>query len=209
MNKEIAHELKAILLKDGGVPFLDVIAGMVQLVTDKDEGENGLPVVKKYPVTDDTNIADNCQFSIERILTPDSRKKGLLYFEDYGISPVNKDNRGTFFYKSKLRMIVWLNRSRITGDRYSQITGAGITYLLDKLKAGELYGNVGIYQRFRVNVESILPQDSAVFSKYTYDETDLQYLRPPFEFFAINLSVDFGVNKNCINEIEIKDKACY
>lgn len=209
MNKEVAHELKEILLKDGGVPFVDVIAGMVQTITDKIEGENGIPITKRYPVSDDTNIADNCQFSPERILTPDSRKKGLIYFEDYGTRPINKSNSGTFYYKSKLRMVVWLNRARITGDRYSQITGAGVTYLLDKLKAGEYYGNIGFYQRFKVDVESIEPQESAIFNKYTYNEADLQYLRPPFEFFAINLSVEYGINKRCINQIEIKDKVCY
>lgn len=209
MNKEIAHELKEILKSSDGIPFVDVIAGMVQTVTDKDEGENGLPVTKRYPVTDDVTIADNCQFSQEKILTPDSRKKGLIYFEDNGTSFMGSDNKGNYSYRSRLKLICWLNRSRITGQRYSQITASGITYILDKLKVGELYGKVGFFQRFKVNVSSIDPQDSSIFSKYSYDESDMQYLRPPFEFFAINLTVDFSVNKRCINEIEIREKSCY
>ena len=51
-------------------------------------------------------------------------------------------------------------------------------------------------------------QVKSIFSKYSYDETILQFLRPPFEYFAIDLIVTFIMRGDCLPEININPKTC-
>ena len=47
-------------------------------------------------------------------------------------------------------------------------------------------------------------------SRYTYDETVTQFLRPPFEFFALGLQLKYSINESCVEPLTItNEEVCY
>lgn len=202
MIKEICTELRDRLQFNGNLPFIDVYAGLVQTVQYKQTDANDNPITKRMPVSYDTNLAADCG-SPEKALTPDSKKKGIVYFEDNGgVSTVRELSKGRKMYKANLLLVCWLNRKRISDDSYAVIGKNAYDAIVAKLQSNlapsELANLKVSINRFR--------QDPNIFAKYSYDETILQYLRPPFEYFAIEISASFV--STCINEININPNNC-
>lgn len=208
MNKEIANILKGRLADGAGLPFVQDMAGLVQTVEYKSENSDGNPVTKRIPVSYDTNLAPGCIISPEIAMVPDSNKKGLLYFEDLGCNYVDRLSGGAMKFQSRMVLVCWINRARVTGDHYTEITSSALLQIMKKLKVKKLT-NEGKFSRFSVAVGRVLPQDKAVFSRYTYDEAITQYLRPPFEFFGMEILTSFAVHPDCENIIVPGEVVCY
>jgi hypothetical protein len=205
MNKEISTILKNRLV---GLPFTDTIAGMVQRVEYRDVDQDNNPVTKRMPVAYDVSeTANACLKGPERALVPDSSKRSIIYFEDSGSSFIDRQSSWLHF-RSALTLVCWMNRARLTGDSYSEISAHVIASTVGKIVNRQPESH-GIFTRLITNVTRIMPQDATVFSKYTYDETVTQYLRPPFEFFGLLISVDYRINPDCVNSLQIQPASCY
>lgn len=208
MNKEIANVLKRYIET---LPFVDLIGGLVQMVRIKTSGMDDNTIEKRIPVSYDTVKAQSPDpltscLGMEREFIPNSSRASIIYFEDYGTTP--KRTHPELEAESKLRIVVWLNKEKLVGDRYKEITGAAIAMILKRLPTGNPI-NDGMFTRLRV-VSTYLPiQDAGLFAKYTYDEVESQYLRPPFEYFAIDVVVNYSLRPGCIDEINWNDpKTC-
>lgn len=209
MNKEIASILKGRLLANGGLPFVDSISGLAQRVTYKEVNADENQVTKSMPVSYDNSTAQGCSTTPEKALIPDSSKRGLLYFEDNGAVFVDRLAGGAFKFRSSLTLVCWMNKARLVGESYSEITSYCLATILSKLGISQIT-NSGNFERIVVTPGRVLPQDASVFARYTYDETTTQYLRPPFEFFAMGLEVEFAIHPQCITGVEFKEEpACY
>lgn len=203
MNKNLAHIFKGKLTN---LPFADLLCGMVQtLTTDDPIGEEGATVQKREPVTYDHN-QDACAGKEIRLI-PESRRKSIIYFEDFGISVVDKVHGDTKF-NSALRLVCWLNRGKTVGNIYSEVGGAAQALIIAKLANLNPY-NSGIFTRIITQVARLQPQDAGIFGRYTYKETDRQYLRPPFEYFAIDLTTTFFVPAKCLEDIQWDQEICF
>lgn len=207
MNKEISKVLRDKLRQDGGLPFVDKYVGMVQTVTE-DVATDETTKRNKFPVSTEVVLNDVC-LSHEEVITPDSSLKGLIYFEDNGVQAQGK--KGNIFqFVSNLTLVCWINRAKIVSNIYSEITGIAIQNIMSKLNVDENPENVSMFTGLTVSVSKIQPQEATIFSRYTYDETITQYLRPPFEFFGLGLQVKFGVNPNCVEPLTItNEEVCY
>lgn len=203
MNKEISKVLRERLRGNGGLPFVQKYAGLVQTVTDVNPTSDSTTEKRRYPVATEVVVNDVCHGN-EEVMTPDSAMKGVLYFEDGGTQKTESE-KGKFKYLSNLTLIVWINRQLITSNIYSEITGIAIQMILDKLGVEKNPESEGMFSQIQVTLNRILPQEATLFSKYTYDETVTQYLRPPFEFFGLNLSVKYGINSNCITDFNFEN----
>lgn len=205
MNKELCTVLRDKLAL---LPFVEVLAGMVQTVTTQDsnvEDSNAASVVKRFPVSYEV-LGVDCEGK-EVALIPDSSRKSMIYFEDFGIS-ANGRLHGQTGFISSIRLVCWLNRANLVGDDYKAISGRCMASIIDSL-AGRNPENVGIFTRLTVDVARIPPQDAGLFGRYTYNETDRQYLRPPFEFFGIDLSCKYYVPAKCLAGINWNLKKCF
>lgn len=199
------HELSTVLkTKLAGLPFLDLVCGMVQTLVYDDPVQDGQTVQKKVPVCYDHNdVACNGK-EIRPI--PNSSKKSIIYFEDFGVSVQGKD-RGLTKYQSSLRLICWMNRAKLTGNNYTPISGRAMAAIIQQIANQNPFSS-GLFQRILVRVARIPQQDAGLFGRYTYNEPDRQYLRPPFEFFGIDFQVDFNANSNCLNDITWNTESC-
>jgi hypothetical protein len=205
MNKELATVLRNKL---AGLPFVDLLAGMAQTLTVADPNQDDQApavITKRYPVSYDTTGADACA-GVEIPLMPDGSRKSIIYFEDYGIAVTGRLH-GLVSYSSNVRLICWLNRANLVGDHYTEISGRCMAAIVDTLLTKNPE-NIGMFTRLAVNVARIPPQDAALFGKYTYDETTRQYLRPPFEFFGIDLTATYQAPAQCLNGINWNQQLC-
>lgn len=202
MNKELSKVLRDKLQ---GMPFVQVLAGMVQTVTTESMNEtNTTKIVKRFPVSYDV-IGKTCE-GPEIPLWPDSSYKSLIYFEDFGIASTGR-LQGQTGYNSSLRLICWLNRANLVGDQYKDVTGRIMATIIDTI-AGKNPQNIGMFTRLTIDVARIPPQDAGLFGRYTYNEADRQYLRPPYDFFGIDLSCKYVVPAKCLDGINWNIQTC-
>lgn len=204
MNKELAKVLRDRL--NGNLSFVDKYAGLVQTVEFKQEQDGGMGVRKRMPVTVESVIEGTCA-NYEVQMIPDSNNIGILYFEDGATIP-NGRKYNRYNYTSYLTLVCWINKSRFKTNIYEEISAMAINEVIVKLRAEQNPENVSFFTGLFVEISRIPKQDAALFSKYTYDETLTQYLRPPFEFFGIELKCSYTINPQCIGNIEI-DRTCY
>lgn len=191
MNSDIASILKIKILT-AAHPVVDKIAGMVQTVEYAQERMNGSAEVKRIPVSIDTNVPGAAAWK-ERELVPNSKYRSMLYFEDGGITAGVRSAYGTE-HVSKLTLICWLNTKMMAGT--STPTSDFIRDLLKIIEKPPY--NSGKYLRIHTLHDAIRPMDAGVFSRYTYDQKEKQYLMPPFEYFAIGLTVKYIVSAACV-----------
>jgi len=209
MNKELASILRN---KIASLPFMDLKAGLAQIVEsstypDTAEGVTAKALRHRMPVSYDvTGRGDDC-LGREVSLVPDSSRKSILYFEDYGTVAGGR-REGLRQYTSKIRLVMWLNRERLVGDAYKEITAYCVSAIIGKICRGQ-YENLDIFNQLHVKESAIPAQNSDLFARYTYDETVRQYLRPPYEFFAIDFLCTYFLSDNCINKIDFNnEKVC-
>jgi hypothetical protein len=203
MVKELASILKTRLY---GVPFVDLYGGLVQRVEYKDTDVNGNPATKRMPVATDFYPAEACTGK-ELSFVPDSNKRGIAYFEDGGAVFIERTS-GLLHFRASLTLVVWTNKANWAGDSYAEVSARCIASIIGRIQNTNPI-NYELFKRVQVSPGKVLPMDSSIFSRYTYDESTTQYLRPPFEFFAIALTVDFWISPSCIDELTLNDKVCY
>lgn len=206
MTKEIAKILQQRIV-DAELPYLTTIAGLVQTVVYAEENATGGKMLMKMPVSVDTNI-EQCGSANEiqeKAIVPDSAQAGILYFEENGSSFDKSTAHGDSF-KSALTLVCWLNKKRITGDKYTSIT----TQVIRDIK--EAFGrnpfNEMPFCRIQVMIDKVQAQDANVFSPYSYDEAVSQYLMPPYEFFALQITVKYVPVDACVQEIVMSPDNC-
>lgn len=202
MTKEIASVLKSRL---SGLPFLDTLAGLAQPVIDvKMRDDDNFKIVKKMPVSYDVAGPKNTFLGMERQLVPDQSRKSILYFEDFGTVPDTSGRAGarSLSFISTLRVVCWINKTKLVNYKYNELTAVCMAEIINRLVIGTAINMNGI-ARLMVSVGRIPIQDAAIFSRYNYDEAELQYLRPPFEYFAIDLNCKYQVVRGCLPNINL------
>lgn len=200
MNRELCNILKDFIAP---LPFIDVLAGLVQTIEDNQPVEDGPAVRNRFPMSYNHNLTDACRLGEERQLIPDSSKKSIIYFEDNGSVVGQAGRNGDVEVTGNVRLVAWLNRSRLTGDKYDLISGYCMSAICGRLDLK--FKNMGIFKRLTVRPVRFPPQDANLFSRYTYDETVRQFLMPPFEVFAIDFTANYMVNAGCISEVDFSN----
>lgn len=204
MTRQIADILRQKLT---GLDFLDKVAGLVQTIerTQPTEIETAF-VVTKFPASADTNYEECFRRGCYKDLVPNSKNKGVLYFEDNGTRILGKD-KGAFQYESRLRCVVWVNNKLIqqTADCKS-ILHQLQTYVRAKLETG--YYNEGDFQKIYVTATNLVENDYAIFNRYTYPAEGLKYIFWPYEAFAIDFVVTYQINANCLPEFILNPDIC-
>lgn len=191
MNHKIASLLKGYLQP---LTWKDKLAGLVQTANIRmKSGEDISP--KSFPVSCDID-ADTCTKGAYQDLAPDSKKKSILYFEDKGVSFVERSGNRLKF-TSSLRLVGWLNLREIQGESCdSEVTGCGSVgdYVIEVIKALPTtpFSTADFVSIYITNI-SEAEQSVDIFSKYTYNENAVQYTMFPFQFFALDLTIDFVI----------------
>lgn len=189
-----------------GLTFIEKIAGLV-VVGEKVQPTDvqGAFAVTKFPISLDSDYEDCINKGCYKDLVPNSKLRGILYFEDYGTAMPSRD-RGNFNYISKIRLVCWINNKLIQGKNCKSINHALITQIRKTLETG--YFNQGSFSRINVKGTAIIENDYKLFERYTYPRDVVKFLMHPYEAFGIDFSVEYAISENCIPEIEITPEIC-
>lgn len=194
MTSDIANILKGYI---DNVGFADKVAGLVKSVTVMDENDAGVKTRRTFPVSCDTSYND-CEKGKYLDLIPNKKYKSIMYFEDGGSRLIGEDPRD-FTFTSTLRLVGWMNLQKM-GKTNCSISGLAVAHVLKALPTN--FNNQGMYSRMRIKAVSQEVKSNAIFSRYTYKEETLQYLMYPYDYFALNIEVNYSINKNCIEDWE-------
>lgn len=191
MNKPLSL---ALLSAIGELPYIDKKTGVVQIV-EKPINVGGETVFKKIPVSSIATSQECGAADLSAVeMIPDSRFKGIMYFEEKG-SGLGVRRSASQQYRSDLRLVVWLNTVRINGGIPDMLLGPQAMNEIIQILTGRTF-NSGIFINVTVAISRI-PEANASLFPYDYDEKRTQYLFSPYDFFALDLSVSFDLARNC------------
>lgn len=195
----INNVAKDILEQINSIHWLDTYAGIVKTVS-KEYQENGVPVVKRFPVSCEATTSDCFSNGTYKDLVPDSSKKSILYFEEVGGAQLISKERDVFNYQTTLRMVCWLNQ-KLLGTEDCSISDKAICDIMNAMNF-KRHNNVPLnLQKINIRFATQEAKTANIFAAYNYQEEKSQYLMYPFDYFALNFVVQFSINKNCCEGI--------
>jgi len=180
--------------------YIETLAGLVQTEhVDKQASKTDV-IEKSYPIYCPLN--QQCNTKQLEPLVPDRKRKSLLYFEDLKGIVVNSTDRGYVNYTAYPRLVCWIN-PKLLGSENCSISGAVMSELISILVSNSM--NALDFVKIRARVLNIPPRDPNLFSKYKYSRKFVQLLDYPYDYFAIDLAVDFSIHRNCITKYITQD----
>lgn len=128
------------------------------------------------------------------LLSPDSGRSVITYFE-----VMANQNRGDVsggrghMFSSTIRLVAWFNTLRLApAGILPQAMAAMVSAL-----AGYRFTDVAPVGNIRVVPLQEVAKSPAIFARWTYDETETQFLSPPFDYFAFDFLVSFTLSTSC------------
>jgi len=195
MISEIAYHIVKSLA--ASTLFIDKWAGLVMpMKKSVNKIEKVLPVF--------INSKDVCDVSDFMDLVPDSTKKSICYCEkinDVRLEPLPLNN---FLATADLRIVLWYNLNLThNGDYLDEgVIAYNILSNMPKRLSDTLFAyckNVRIYP---IGTDS----GADLFSAYSYDEVRTQFVTFPYGAIAVNVSVQYTINK-CALDL-VPESAC-
>lgn len=185
------------LISTAALPYVDVLAGLVQTETLKKQASKDSLVEKSFPIYCPTK--ELCEPNKILPLIPDKKKKSLIYFENNGGVTFNDKSFGYYNYTAAIRMVVWLNPKQL-GSADCSIS-LPISQKLISILTPKIF-NSSPLTKIKIRLSKITTKDVAIFSKYKYNrQNDL--LEFPYDYFAVDFFVDFSVHQNCVDDFTV------
>ena len=181
MNNSIANILKSSIET---VDWADKVAGLVQTANVRVKNGDSISD-KSYPISCNVTY-EACIKGTYDELAPNSKKKSIMYFEDRGVSFVEHSGNKMKF-RSSLRLVCWLNLCLI--DDSCGVSGSYVIDIIKKLPS-KGFAASGFYSILITSISQV-ERSVDIFSKYTYNEQATQYLMYPFDYFALDLEIEF------------------
>lgn len=200
MNAAIAE-----LLRDriAAFTYVDKIAGLVRPITYQRPAPDGKTANITIPVGIDVVDPLECSEDTQLALVPNEAYGVIVYFEDRGVGIGERQGRATRV--SHLRLVCWVNTSKLNGNNYA---GDTIAQEFEGALNGAIY-NSDAFIGIRHKVEGFPAKGPGLFSQYTYPEGVRQYLMWPFDAFAIDIATEYMPNPACVVPIDPTDVNCW
>jgi hypothetical protein len=197
MNASIAELLKA-RLQD-----LTYIGRLAGLVRGQSYDRQGTKITIPVALSVQDRVACDATPDLQDMV-PNDGYASMVYFEDLGISKTTSRTRGITF-TSRLRLVCWLNSGRLGGDATAGDKIAQV--FITQLTHGPY--NSGPYIGVRHRVDGMPVRGPGLFQGYTYPDSARQFLMPPFDAFAIDVSTEFRVRAGCEEEVLEQVEGCW
>lgn len=206
-----ADKIKELLLDDE-LPFIEVIAGLVQ---------TGMVIKNKtrytFPVS--CNNDDQSCYSVghQKAIKPSPDKRSIIYFEDLiGMKPLKNKDKSVLYYSGTLRMVVWLNYAQMgitqqdLGRCSCSLSECFAVWILKTLKdtPKECIIEDGCFKNsaLRFGLPVLNAKTPAIFAKYTsYGDDVTKCLQYPYDYFSIDIPVTMALALKCFEPPEIDE----
>lgn len=202
MNALIADIIKTAI---EDLAFVDRIAGIVKPVTIS-EDIDGQKRVKTFPVACNVTEAD-CVSGQYTDLVPNSQKNSVIYFEDLGVQFIG-NVKSEMRFRSQLRLVCWLNLKRM-GITDCNWSSTATLHIIKSILQADVPFNSTPFTGMKYTGISQPVKSASIFSKYSYSEQVNQYLLYPYDYFAVDFVVEYGVKAACIEDLpELGPELC-
>lgn len=202
MNAHIANLILQRIV-DADLPWLDKYAGLTRTVERKDGTVN-----VRVPVSCGVEDPLHCGTDTLLELSPDEQYASILFIEGDPM-PRRQDTRGMGVrYISSLRVVVWMNCTKLGGgcDCGAQ---ASMNLIAAIEKGNRSSYATSLFRGIRHTVVGGETRGAAVFSNYTFDAANSQYLNYPFDAFAIDVETEFAMTPGCEEQLALDNTACW
>lgn len=180
---------------DENLPYIETLAGLVQQESvQKLKSKNEL-VKKSFPIY--CPIKGACSPNNVEPLIPNKNRKSLFYVQDNGGVFFSGKGPGYSTFTADLWLVGWLNPKKLGSDECS-ISAPIIAQLLKIINKKTFNGPNGIYSRIKFRPSRILTKEPIIFSKWGYSDKFYHNIEWPYDYFAIQIFVDFAVGDSCI-----------
>ena len=200
MNATIAN---LILTRMAGLPWMEKTAGLTRAVTFAAKGGGK---AQTLPIACTVTDPQRCTVDKAYDILPDEKYRSVLFFEGSTLPEKIKRPGMGHAYKSRLRLIVWLDCSKLGGScNCGQLAYQNIVSRVEnkiRYNSGDVLGI-----RHTVTGGSTIGTD--IFRRYTLDEKRSQYLHVPFDVFAVDIETDFRLVPGCEVELQPEEVACW
>jgi len=186
-------DIFVLLLND--LPFKDRLVGETYALKRK-IGQ----AQKVYPVA--INTPTTCDNSRYIDLVPDNKKKSIIYAEKLNTTVLDRDTR-YFFVEERWRLVCWMNM-KIINKNYTTVYPF-LQTVLKRIPAE--YGNYGNWIDVYFDYFRQVP-DSEIFSQYTYNEPEKQFMIYPFGAFALDFNVTYRIAQSCLVDVTLDPDLC-
>ena len=178
------------------LPFLTKVGGVV-----RSQKQNVGGTDKIYPVA--FVESGGCVTANYTDFAPNSKEVGISYFELFENNPSAINGGNIQSFQARLRLMCWLNISKIS----VKDTGVLTAIVWKKLRSL----NLAPAQHIRgaiLTLEREEAKSASLFAKYTYDETESQYLMLPFDYFSMVLHLNYTVAWDCLPTVTVNNTEC-
>ncbi len=182
------------------LPFADKHAGLVRMATTRENVNDTKTKVNTFPVACSTTAGDCNNISKLKELCPDSSKKSVIYCEENGGTTFLGMENNNLKFRANIRLVGWLNLPKL-GINNCSWSAIAVLHIIKALPHGYFNYTNKPYTRCRIVGIGEAEKSAAIFSRYTYDEAVAQYLIYPYDYFALNISIEFCVSRNCIDDL--------
>lgn len=189
MIQEVIKPFKTAL---EAIPYLTKVGGVVTTISKKIKED-----IKRFPVYINGDI-NTCDPDDYISFVPDSSEVGAIYFEDLGTTAQDKDRRKVMM-RSRVRMVGFFNLKKMAQTDTIII----VANMLDAMP--RLPVNSDNVKNIRYSFAGEQPKSDAIFNRYTYNETEKQYLIYPFGYFALDFDIDWDLRFGCIDLLTMPD----
>jgi hypothetical protein len=192
-------EIVRSLLEDANLPFVAKLGGLVRTYEKKD----GNGTVSRFPIA--YNLSETeCTKGKYLDFAPDGKNKSAIYFEGDRMNMTRLSDR--ILFSGSLKLACWMNLSKMGLDSpFSAYAVSEISRVLPVPAFNftpEGYDKPQ-FQRVVIKIENT--ESENIFSKYTYAKK-INFF--PYDYFALNISIQFEVNYNCFEIPEIGEGSC-
>jgi len=184
-------------LESASLPFLDKYAGVVKVLEYKEKNShNDGFVTKRFPAECKITLEECKQGKRYNDLLPDNSKKSVLFLEDNGLRLIKTEGSYSH-WRASLDLVCWLNLPKLgytSSCSYSALAILGILKALSGNKSNYL----DTYQYVGITVQGEKSKSQDPFRKYSIDESVHQYLTYPYDFFVLEIEIDFRLDERCL-----------
>jgi hypothetical protein len=172
---------------NGSSDFLSKPCGVARLQRERVEKK-----VKVYPVV--PNLDPNtCNKQPYLAMVPSTDETAYCFFEVID-DLVNENEKKRFKAIATVRLVGWINTKRFENYKSSSIELSLMKYL--SISNLELPSNI---TPTSLEILRIEPKNAQIFSKYTFDEVETQYLMHPFDYFSIQFKIIYTIAYGCVD----------
>ena len=181
--------------------FADRVAGICYPVELPILSENNETIIKRFPVIENSN-KNQCDGNDYISLIPDDSLKSLIYHELIS-DIVDEDNDSYQQHTATVRLVAWFNLRNIN----SALTNCEQLLQLINNKIPFIIADTGAAYRITCETTDKRIRDKSIFSQWSYEESEKQYLIYPFDFGHITMRISYRLNK-CADDIVINPNSC-